>query len=95
MNPKRFFGIALFDGKLFESADGAAHFTERPLVLSDGLPRRGGAGDDNRSSRGDDRGGQDRIYATPREPQQDIRWSWEQPDVAGERGHERIGTGPL
>jgi hypothetical protein len=65
VNPKRFYGIALFDGKLFESVDGAAHFTERPLLLSDGLPKRGGTGDDNRSDRGDDRGGQDRIYATP------------------------------
>jgi photosystem II stability/assembly factor-like uncharacterized protein len=65
VNPKRFYGIALFDGKLFESLDGAAHFTERPLVLPGGLPRRGGAGDDNRTDRGDDRGGQDRIYATP------------------------------
>ena len=65
VNPKRFYGIALFEGKLFESVDGAAHFTERPLVLSDGLPKRGGNGADNRSDRGDDRGGQDRIYATP------------------------------
>jgi len=64
VNPKRFYGIALFEGKLFESVDGAAHFTERPLVLSDGLPKRGGNGADNRSDRGDDRGGQDRIYAT-------------------------------
>jgi hypothetical protein len=65
VNPKRFYGIALFDGKLFESIDSAAHFNERPLVLSDGLPKRAGTGDDNRSDRGDDRGGQDRIYATP------------------------------
>jgi len=65
VNPKRFYGIALFAGKLFESVDGAAHFTERPLVLSDGLPKRGGNGADNRSDRGDDRGGQDRLYATP------------------------------
>jgi len=65
VNPKRFYGIALFDGKLFESSDGAAHFTERPLVLPGGLPKRGGGGDDNRTDRGDDRGGQDRIYATP------------------------------
>jgi len=65
VNPKRFYGIALFDGKLFESIDGAAHFIERPLLLSDGLPARGAAGDDNRGNRGDDRGGQDRIYATP------------------------------
>ena len=65
VNPKRFYGIALFDGKLFESTDGAVHFTERPLVLPGGLPKRGGSGNDNRSDRGDDRGGQDRIYATP------------------------------
>ena len=65
VNPKRFYGIALFDGKLFESVDGAAKFTERPLVLPGGLPKRGGSGKDNRTDRGDDRGGQDRIYATP------------------------------
>jgi len=65
VNPKRFFAIALFDGKLYESVDGAAHFTERPLVLPGGLPKRGGGGGDNRSDRGDDRGGQDRLYATP------------------------------
>ena len=64
-NPRRFYGIALFEGRLFESLDGASHFTERALVLSDGLPKRAGTGDDNRSDRGDDRGGQDRIYATP------------------------------
>ena len=65
VNAKRFYGIALFDGKLFESTDGGAHFTERPLVLPGGLPKRGGSGADNRSDRGDDRGGQDRIYTTP------------------------------
>ena len=65
VNPKRFYGIALFDGKLFESIDGAAHFTEQPLILPGGLPKRGGSGDDNRTNRGDDRGGQDQIYATP------------------------------
>ena len=58
VNPLKFYGIALFDGKLFTSTDGAATFTERPLSLPDGLPQRGG-------NRGDDRGGQDRIYATP------------------------------
>jgi photosystem II stability/assembly factor-like uncharacterized protein len=65
MNPRRFYAMALFDGKLFESTDGAAHFTARPLALPSGLPKRGGAGPDNRSDRGDDRGGQDRLYATP------------------------------
>ncbi len=65
VNARRFYAISLFDGKLFESVDGAAHFTERPLVLPDGLPKRGGGGKDNRTDRGDDRGGQDRLYATP------------------------------
>jgi hypothetical protein len=65
VNPKRFYAIALFDGKLFESIDGAAHFTARRLVLPGGLPKRGGGGKDNRTDRGDDRGGQDRLYATP------------------------------
>jgi photosystem II stability/assembly factor-like uncharacterized protein len=65
VNPKRFYAMALFDGKLFESVDGASHFTERPLVLPNGLPQRGKGGKDNRSDRGDDRGGQDRLYTTP------------------------------
>jgi len=58
VNPRKFYGMALFDGKLFVSADGAGAFTEQPLTLPGGLPQRGG-------NRGDNRGGQDRIYATP------------------------------
>ena len=65
INPRRFYAMALFAGKFFESVDGASHFSERPLLLSDGLPKRGDAGADNRTERGDDRGGQDRLYATP------------------------------
>jgi len=65
VTPKRFYAISLFDGKLFESSDDAMHFTERPLVLPDGLPQRAGNREDNRSNRGDDRGGQDRIYTAP------------------------------
>jgi photosystem II stability/assembly factor-like uncharacterized protein len=57
VNPKKFYAIALFDGKLFTSDDGGASFTEQPLNLPDGTPARG--------NRGDNRGGQDRIYATP------------------------------
>ncbi len=57
VNPLKFYAIALFDGKLFTSGDGAATFAERPLSLPGGLPQRG--------ERGDGRGGQDRIYATP------------------------------
>ncbi|HMD71931.1 MAG TPA: xyloglucanase [Bryobacteraceae bacterium] len=57
VNPKKFYGMSLFDGKLFLSADGAATFTQRDFTLPDGLPRRAG--------RGDNRGGQDRVYTTP------------------------------
>jgi hypothetical protein len=48
----------LFGGKLFVSTDSGATFTEQALTLPDGLPQRG-------ASRGDGRGGQDRLYATP------------------------------
>ena len=58
VNPKEFYGLSLFDGKLFVSTDGAGTFVEQELVLPDGLPKAGG-------NRGDNRGGQDRIYATP------------------------------
>jgi photosystem II stability/assembly factor-like uncharacterized protein len=58
VNPGKFYGMALFDGKLFISTDGAATFSTQPLVLPGGLPHPGG-------NRGDDRGGQDRIYAAP------------------------------
>lgn len=57
VNPQKFYAVALFDGKLFVSTDGAATFTETSFKLPDGLPHSGG--------RGDDRGGQDRIYSTP------------------------------
>ena len=58
VNGRMFYGLALFDGKLFVSTDGAATFAVQPLILPDGLPQRGG-------NRGDNRGGQDRIYAAP------------------------------
>jgi BNR/Asp-box repeat len=57
VDPRTFYGMALFDGQIFVSRDGAATFTTQPLVLPDGPPRRG--------NRGDDRGGQDRLYSTP------------------------------
>jgi hypothetical protein len=50
--------MELFDGKLFISNDGGMNFTEQPLNLPGGLPKREG-------NRGDSRGGQDRIYAAP------------------------------
>ncbi|MGB9458068.1 MAG: xyloglucanase [Bryobacteraceae bacterium] len=58
VNPRKLYGLALFDGKLFVSTDGGATFSTQPFTLPDGLPTRGG-------NRGDDRGGQDRIYAAP------------------------------
>jgi len=61
VNPKVFYSLSLFDGKLFISQDGAATFTEQKLVLPDGLPKRATKSND----RGDDRGGQDQVYATP------------------------------
>lgn len=65
VNPKRFHAMALFDDRLFASDDGGRSFSARPLALSDGPARRAAAGSNNHSSRGDDRGGQDRLYATP------------------------------
>lgn len=58
VNPKKFYVMDLFGGKLLISSDGAATFTEQPLELPGGLPVRQGW-------RGDNRGGQDRLYAAP------------------------------
>jgi hypothetical protein len=59
VNPKKFYGVDLFSGKLFISNDGGASFKEQALNLSDGAVQG------KRRGRGDERGGQDRIYATP------------------------------
>ena len=61
LNPKKFYGMDLFGGRLFTSSDGAATFAPQPLVLPNGLPKR----PTEENMRGDDRGGQDRLYATP------------------------------
>ncbi len=65
VDPKRFDAMSLFDGKLYLSDDGGDHFTERALRLPDGPVTRGPGGDHEASARGDVRGGQDRLYATP------------------------------
>ena len=61
VNPQKFYAVALFDGKLLVSTDGAATFSEQSLVLPGGLPKPG----EREDSRGDSRGGQDQLYATP------------------------------
>ena len=58
VDSNRFYGMDLFAGKLFVSDDAAAEFNERPFSLPGGLPTKS-------TDRGDNRGGQDRIYATP------------------------------
>jgi len=58
VDPRKFYAMALFDGKLFVSTDAAASFADQALTLADALPLRGG-------NRGDNRGGQDRLYAAP------------------------------
>jgi len=58
VNAKTFYAMDLFGGKLFVSTDSGTTFVEQVLTLPDGLPQRGG-------NRGDSRGGQDRLYATP------------------------------
>ena len=58
VNPKIFYGMSLFDGKLFISNDGGKTFTVKPLILPNGLPEKS-------RNRGDNRGGQDHIYAVP------------------------------
>ncbi|RZL38433.1 MAG: exo-alpha-sialidase [Rubrivivax sp.] len=65
VNPKRFHAMALFDDKLYASDDAGLTFTAQPLALPDGPVVQAAAGSNNRSNRGDDRGGQDRLYATP------------------------------
>ncbi len=65
VNPRRFHAMELFDDRLYASDDGGLSFSARPLALPDGPVMRATAGANNHSDRGDDRGGQDRLYATP------------------------------
>jgi len=54
----KFYAISLRDSRLFTSSDAGATFTARDFTYSDGLPPTG-------DPHGDQRGGQDRLYATP------------------------------
>jgi photosystem II stability/assembly factor-like uncharacterized protein len=58
VNPKKFYAMELFGGKLYISDDGGKTFSEQKLNLPGGLP-------EHKENRGDGRGGQDRIYSTP------------------------------
>jgi hypothetical protein len=58
VNPKKFYGMSLFEGKLFLSADGAATFIEQSFSLPGGLPTRSGIRIEGGS-------GWDRLYTTP------------------------------
>ncbi len=58
LDSDRFYSLSLFDGHIFMSKDGGASFTSQAFTLPDGLPTKNG-------NRGDARGGQDRLYATP------------------------------
>lgn len=58
VNPDKFYAIDLYEGFLFTSTDGAKTFNKQGIALANGLAQKG-------SFRGDKRGGQDRIYATP------------------------------
>lgn len=57
VNAARFYALDIYAGLLYESTDGARTFAAHPLHLKAENPTRG-------SARGDNRGGQDRVYAT-------------------------------
>jgi hypothetical protein len=58
VNSKKFYAIDLFAGKLFISNDGGMNFIGSSLNIPGGVPK-------TREGRGDNRGGQDKIYAAP------------------------------
>jgi hypothetical protein len=57
VNADTFYAMDLFGGQLFVSTDKGKTFAAQAFTLPNGLPQRG--------RRGDGRGGQDRLYATP------------------------------
>ena len=63
VDPRLFYAVSVPDGTLYRSSDGAATFTAEHFTLPDAAPVSGAA--PAASGRGDNRGGQDRIYATP------------------------------
>ena len=65
VDPKVFYGVSVREMTLYRSADGGATFTAERLVLEGAEIGVGAGGAAANSGRGDNRGGQDRIYATP------------------------------
>ncbi len=60
VDPRRFYALDLFGGRLFLSTDGGSSFQARALKLPPGSPAPS-----DPWNRGDRRGGQDRLYTTP------------------------------
>jgi len=68
LDPRLFYGVSVKDQMLYRSVDGGATFTAEHLTLAGARAGGGAAGAgpvSATSGRGDNRGGQDRIYATP------------------------------
>jgi hypothetical protein len=64
VNPNRFYAVNIPDGVYYESTDGGAHFSADTILTP--LPRQQTPrGPMPVANRGDNRGGQDRIYAVP------------------------------
>jgi photosystem II stability/assembly factor-like uncharacterized protein len=59
VSPRAFYAVSLSTAVLYRSSDGGATFTSQPFTLPGEPPTPA------RSSRGDNRGGQDQIYAAP------------------------------
>jgi hypothetical protein len=65
VDPRRFHAMDLYGDRRFASEDAGRSFSSRPLALPDGPVQRPAATVHHQSRRGDERGGQDRLYATP------------------------------
>jgi hypothetical protein len=58
VDPAKFYTLDLFGGRIFISRDQGITFQQQDLNLPGGIPEKA-------ENRGDGRGGQDRMYATP------------------------------
>jgi hypothetical protein len=59
ISPRAFYAVSLSTGEFYRSSDGGTTFSSQPFTLPGDPPAAA------RSSRGDNRGGQDQIYAAP------------------------------